>query len=40
MKLYIVKCIACKEDDEYGYEVFVDSYVDVFFYKIRRWVCN
>lgn len=30
MKLYIVKCIACKEDDEYGYDVLVDSYVDTF----------
>lgn len=30
MKIYIVKCIACKEDDEYGYSVVVDSYVDAF----------
>jgi len=30
MKVYIVKCIACKEDDEYGYLVFVDSCIDVF----------
>ena len=30
MKTYIVKCIACREDDEYGHPVFVDSYVDVF----------
>lgn len=34
MKVYIVKCIACKEDDEYGYSVFVDSYVDVFTTKL------
>ena len=30
MKTYIVKCIACFEDDEYGRPVFVDSYIDVF----------
>ena len=30
MKLYIVKCVVCYEDDEYGYSVFVDSYVDAF----------
>ena len=30
MKIYIVKCVACKEDDEYGDDVFVDSYVDAF----------
>lgn len=30
MKLYIVKCIVCKEDDEYGETNLVDSYVDVF----------
>ena len=30
MKIYIVKCIACKEDDEYGHSVLVDSYADAF----------
>jgi hypothetical protein len=30
MKIYVVKCIACREDDEYGHYVFLDSYIDVF----------
>ena len=29
-KIYIVKCIACYEDDEYGHPVLVDSYADAF----------
>ena len=30
MKIYIVKCVVCYEDDEYGHPVFVDSYIDAF----------
>lgn len=30
MKLYLVKCIACYEDDEYGHEILQYSHFDVF----------